>query len=111
MENPFIGKKADVYNKMGVVAFLKGSANAPKCPSPVCLSCKPDERKNLSAEQLWDEALKLSDRHFDAKLNKSMCQWSYGLISDQLLMLELSDSGIFEDPSKGKALMGYLLIA
>jgi hypothetical protein len=32
-------------------------------------------------------------------------------MSDQLLMLELTESGIFEDPSKGKALMGYLLIA
>jgi len=53
----------------------------------------------------------LSDRHFDAKLNKSMCQWTTGLMSDQLLMLELTESGIFEDPSKGKALMGYLLIA
>lgn len=46
METPFIGKRADVLNKKGIVSFF--------------------HRRQEEAVSFWAEALQLSDRHFDA---------------------------------------------
>jgi hypothetical protein len=52
MENPFIGKRADVLNKKGIVSFF--------------------HKRQEEAVNFWAEALQLSDRHFDAKTNLTM---------------------------------------
>ena len=90
MENPFIGKRADVLNKKGIVSFF--------------------HKRQEEAVSFWAEALNLSDRHFDAKTNLSMQQWSTGQISDDRLLQEL-ESFVFEDANKGMSLYGFLLIA
>ena len=62
MEQPFIGKRADVLNKQGVVAFFN--------------------KKTELAVSLWEQAIKLSEGHFDALTNYSMFLWPTGQISD-----------------------------
>lgn len=46
MEQPFVGKKADVYNKRGIVALFRG--------------------KEGEALSMWQEARLIQDRHFDS---------------------------------------------
>ena len=62
MEAPFVGKKADVYNKKGIVALFHD--------------------KEGEALHYWSEARILSDRHFDSQCNFCMHRWSTGRISD-----------------------------
>lgn len=69
MENPFLGKKADVYNKQGIVALFHG--------------------KEEEALRYWSEARLLNDRHYDSHCNFCMHRWSTGRISDAQLMAEL----------------------
>lgn len=80
MESPFVGKKADVYNKKGIVALFHD--------------------KEGDALSYWDQARKISDRHFDSSTNYCMHRWSSGQISDQDLIKEMSDF-IFSIPGKG----------
>lgn len=58
MEQPFIGKRADVLNKQGVVAFFN--------------------KRTEEAVSLWNQAIQLSEQHFDAHTNHSMFLWSTG---------------------------------
>lgn len=90
MENPFIGKRADVYNKRGIVALFR-------------------DQERL-AEHWWDQALHLSDRHFDSQCNSRIHRWTNGSISDATLMAEM-ESYVFTVPGKGETLRAYLLIA
>jgi len=90
MEKPYTGKKWDVYNKRGIVAFYRG--------------------KQEEALRLWSEALDLYDRHFDAQVNFSMHRWSSGQITDAQLMSELSIF-VFDVQGKGEILHAALLIA
>ena len=90
MEHPFVGKKADVFNKLGIVALFRG-----------------EEGKALSC---WSQARSISDRHFDSQTNFCMHRWSTGFISDAQLMTELSQF-FMEYPGKGTVLQAYLLIA
>ena len=71
MESPFVGKKADVYNKKGIVSLYhkKGADN--------------------EALAYWQEADLINDRHFDSKYNYIMFRWSTAKISDEVLMTEL----------------------
>lgn len=69
MEHPYVGKKADVFNKRGIVALFHG--------------------KEGEAIRLWSEARTLSDRHFDSAANFCIYKWSTGRCSDENLMKEL----------------------
>lgn len=62
MESPFVGKKADVYNKNGIVALF--------------------HNREGEALRNWSEARILSDRHFDSTCNYCMHRWSTGRIGD-----------------------------
>ena len=62
MEHPYVGKKADVFNKQGIVALFHGEEGR-------ALNC-------------WSEARMISDRHFDSQANYCMHRWSTGRISD-----------------------------
>ena len=90
MEYPYVGKKADVFNKQGIVALFHG--------------------KEGEALRCWSEAKTLSDRHFDSWSNFCMHRWSTGRISDNQLMAELNQF-VFSVPGKGETLEAYLLIA
>ena len=90
MEHPYVGKKADVFNKQGIVALFNG-----------------EEGKALG---FWSEARMISDRHFDSQANFCMHRWSTGRISDSQLMSELGQF-VFEVHGKGTTLKAYLLIA
>lgn len=90
MENPFVGKKADVYNKKGIVALFHD--------------------KEGEALHWWSQARLLCDRHFDSMCNFSMHRWSTGYISDEQLIAEL-DEFVFSVPGKGETLHAYLLIS
>ena len=90
MENPFVGKKADVYNKKGIVALFHD--------------------REGEALHWWSQARILSDRHFDSQCNFCMHRWSTGRISDQQLVAEMSEF-VFSVPGKGKTLHAYLLIS
>lgn len=90
MENPFVGKKADVYNKKGIVALFHD--------------------KEGEALHWWSQARLLCDRHFDSMCNFSMHRWSTGYISDEQLLAEL-DEFVFSVPGKGETLHAYLLIS
>ena len=90
METPFVGKKADVYNKKGIVALFHD--------------------KEGEALHFWSEARLLSDRHFDSQCNYCMHRWSTGRILDQQLLSELEEF-VFKVPGKGETLEAYLLIS
>ena len=62
MEHPYVGKKADVFNKQGIVALFHGEEGR-------ALNC-------------CSEARMISDRHFDSQANYCMHRWSTGRISD-----------------------------
>lgn len=62
MEQPYVGKKADVFNKKGIVALFNN--------------------KEGEALKCWSEARILSDRHFDSQCNFCLYRWSTGRISD-----------------------------
>lgn len=57
-----MGKKADVFNKKGIVALF--------------------HNKEEEALRCWSEARLLSDRHFDSHCNFVMHRWSTARISD-----------------------------
>lgn len=90
METPYIGKRADVYNKRGIVALFR------------------DQEK--LAEHWWDQALSLSEHHFDSQCNASMHRWNNGSISDAQLMSEMGHY-VFTVEGKGETMLAYLLIA
>ena len=90
MEHPYVGKKADVFNKQGIVSLFRG-----------------EEGKALG---YWSEARMISDRHFDSQANFCMHRWSTGRISDSQLMSELGNF-VFEVPGKGTTMQAYLEIA
>ena len=52
MEHPFIGKRADVYNKIGSVAYFNG--------------------KHEEAKDWWEKAIKSNSTHFDSLFNFGM---------------------------------------
>lgn len=89
METPFVGKKADVYNKKGIVALF--------------------HNKEKDALEWWSKARLLSDRHFDSVCNFVMHRWTRGHISDSQMLAELSEF-VFSVPGKGQTLHAYLLI-
>lgn len=90
MEHPYVGKKADVFNKRGIVSLFHGDEGA--------------------AIRYWSEARMLCDRHFDSAANFCIYRWSTGRISDSQLMAELSQF-VFDVSGKGEALHAYLLLA
>ena len=90
MESPFLGKKADTYNKKGIVALF--------------------HNKEGEALHWWSQAKILSDRHFDSQCNFCMHRWSTGRISDLQLITEMEEF-IFGVKGKGKTLHAYLLIS
>ena len=90
MEAPFVGKRADVFNKKGIVALFHD--------------------KEGEALHYWSEARILSDRHFDSQCNFCMHRWSTGRISDQQLLEEMEEF-VFSVPGKGETLQAYLLIS
>ena len=90
MENPFVGKKADVFNKKGIVALFHD--------------------KEGEALTWWSQARLLSDRHFDSQCNFCMHRWSTGRISDAQLIAEMSEF-VFGVTGKGEILHGFLLIS
>jgi len=90
MEDPFVGKKADVYNKNGIVALF--------------------HNKEGEALRCWQEARLIHDRHFDSQCNFCMHRWSTGVIGDAQLMAELAQF-VFDVPGKGETLKFYLEIA
>ena len=55
MEQPFVGKKADVMNKRGTVALF--------------------DRNEEEAIRYWQEAKILNNRHFDSTCNFVMKRW------------------------------------
>lgn len=69
MEQPFVGKKADVFNKRGIVALFN--------------------RQEEEALNYWKEAMLLKDSHFDSTCNRVMYMWSSGRITDAQMMEEL----------------------
>ena len=89
MENPFVGKKADVYNKKGIVALF--------------------QNREGEALHWWSQARLLCDRHFDSMCNFCMHRWSTGRISDAQLIAEMEEF-VFSVPGKGETLHAYLLI-
>ena len=89
MESPFVGKKADVYNKKGIVALFHD--------------------KEGEALHWWSQARLLCDRHFDSMCNFCMHRWSTGRISDAQLIAEMEEF-VFSVPGKGETLHAYLLI-
>ena len=89
MENPFIGKRADVLNKKGIVSLFHRKQYE-------------HESNQVDPEECWMKALELSDRHFDSQFNLSMYRWSTGQISESQLTAELAD--FFSVPNKGKCL-------
>jgi len=62
MEQPFLGKRADVLNKRGTVAIFNRNEN--------------------EAIRFWSEAKNLNERHFDSTCNYIMYMWSTGRITD-----------------------------
>jgi len=66
MADPFVGKKADIFNKRGTVALFN--------------------RKEEEALNYWGEAKMLNDRHFDSTCNYVMYRWSSGRITDAQMM-------------------------
>ena len=90
METPYIGKRADVYNKRGIVALFR-------------------DQERL-AEHWWDQALSLSENHFDSQCNASMHRWNNGSISDAQLMSEMGNY-VFTVEGKGQTMQAYLLIS
>lgn len=91
MENPYVGKKADVLNKKGIISLFhrKGEDNV--------------------ALNFWQEAELLNDRHFDSKCNFVMFRWATAKITDEQMMSEL-DEFVFDVPHKGILYKAYLLI-
>lgn len=83
MEYPYVGKKADVCNKRGIVALFHG--------------------KEEDAIKYWSDAKILCDRHFDSAANFAIYRWSTGQITDGQLMAEL-DEFVFKTPYKGTTL-------
>jgi len=55
METPYISKREDVLNKRGIVAMLKGNEE--------------------EAVELWMQAKKISEKHFDSQVNLNMYRW------------------------------------
>ena len=55
MEQPFVGKRADVCNKKAIMALCKGD----------------DE----SALKYWEEVLSMKESHFDATVNYLIYKW------------------------------------
>ena len=90
MENPFIGKRADVYNKRGIVALFSNQEQL--------------------AQHWWNQALELSDKHFDSQCNYSMHRWNNGSTSDAQLLAEMEEF-VFTVEGKGETMRAYLLIA
>mgnify|MGYP003695028639 CR=1 FL=1 len=62
METPYVGHKADVLNKKGVVALYHNNEE-------LALRC-------------WEEAQRSNDRHFDSKFNFCIQRWSAGNVGD-----------------------------
>ena len=55
MEQPFIGKRADVCNKKAIMALSK--------------------LDDVSAVKYWEEAFQMKEQHFDASVNYLMYKW------------------------------------
>lgn len=91
MENPYVGKKADVLNKKGIISLFhrKGEDNV--------------------ALNYWQEAELLNDRHFDSKCNFVMFRWSTAKITDEQMRAELAEF-VFDVPHKGVLYNAFLLI-
>jgi len=90
MEQPFVGKRADVMNKRGTVALFN--------------------RNEEEAMRCWSEAKSINERHFDSTCNFVMYKWSTGRITDSEMMSELSEF-VFDVGHKGKTLEAYLNLA
>ena len=91
MENPFMGKRADVLNKRGIVSLFHGG-------------------KEGDALHYWAEAQKLKDRHYDSRWNYCMHRWSSGVISDDELKQELAGY-VFAAKDKGEVAKACMLVA
>lgn len=63
MEQPFVGKKADVCNKKACIALAK--------------------MQEEEAMEQWNQAIAMKDSHFDSHVNLLLYKWRTGLISDE----------------------------
>lgn len=63
MEQPFIGKHADVCNKKACISLAKG-----------------DEDEALA---YWQEARDMKGHHFDSHINLMLYKWRTGLATDE----------------------------
>lgn len=90
MEQPFVGRKADVMNKRGTVALFN--------------------KKEEEALEFWAQAKLLQENHFDSTCNFIMYRWSSGRITDAEMMTELEDQAFGHGP-KGQLLRAFLNLA
>mmetsp|Transcript_10619 Transcript_10619/g.10701 ORF Transcript_10619/g.10701 Transcript_10619/m.10701 type:complete len:238 (-) Transcript_10619:807-1520(-) len=91
MEQPQIGKRADVLNKKAVF-----------------LMCKGHEEEGL---RLWDEALNMKESHFATKINFILYRWKSGQLSDGELVEEIQNNLIGQEGEKAVGLEGLIKIA
>lgn len=63
MEQPFIGKRADVCNKKACIALAKGNEE--------------------QALEHWNTAINMKDHHFDSHVNLLLYKWRTGLATDE----------------------------
>jgi len=90
MESPFIGKRADSYNKKALVAYFNG--------------------KDEVAEELWNKAINTSNSHFYSCFNLGMKQFHGGEVSAGRLRADFSDD-VFEHRMKGSLLKATMLVS
>jgi hypothetical protein len=90
MEHPFIGKRGDVYNKLGSVAYFN--------------------HHHEEAAQWWEKAVKSNSTHFDSLFNLGMYNFLAATQSDSQMRADFSDD-VFCHPSKGLYLNAVLNIA
>ena len=57
MDNPFIGKQADIFNKKAMILLSKG-------------------QEDLAVKQ-WEEAFKMKEKHMDSIINYTLYKWRH----------------------------------
>jgi hypothetical protein len=71
MEFPNIGKRANMFNRRGIVALFN--------------------RNEEDAMRFWSKGLEINDRHFNCKTNFVLFRWSTAKINEQKMIEELQD--------------------
>jgi hypothetical protein len=91
MQEPFIGKRADVLNKKAVF-----------------LMCRGEEE---SALRLWEEGLSMKDSHFDISTNFILYKWKSAQFTDEDVVEEMKRNVIAANTEKSIGLDGLINIA